>query len=105
MGDSRVASPMLYKGQLRLAYAAWERGKAKGRGSVSRELRPHERSRCAEHGGLLACIPWCARPTGGSHTRTTGDLTQRFMGAKRRAAPRKGVLKGAAKGIIEAETP
>ena len=23
--------PILYKGQLRLAYAAWERGKAKGR--------------------------------------------------------------------------
>jgi hypothetical protein len=31
-----------------------------------------------------------ARPTEGSHTRTTGDLTQRFMGAKRRAAPRRG---------------
>jgi hypothetical protein len=45
MGDPRVASPMLYKAQLRLAYAAEDRGKAKGRGSVSRQLRPYERSR------------------------------------------------------------
>ena|SRR5215211_8889409 len=28
--------------------------------------------------GLLACCPRCARPTGGSHVRTTGDFAQRF---------------------------
>src|SRR5215217_51130 len=44
---------------------------------------------------------WCARPTGGSHGRTIGDLTQRFKGAKRRAAPRRGP-KSAAEDSIEA---
>ena len=29
MGDLQVASPIFYKGQRRLAYAAWDRGKAK----------------------------------------------------------------------------
>ena len=49
---------MLYKAQLRLAYAAYYRGgKAKGRGSVSRELRPHDRSRCAEHGRVVGAFP------------------------------------------------
>jgi hypothetical protein len=28
--------------------------------------------------------PWCARPTGGSHARTTADHAHRFKGAKRR---------------------
>jgi hypothetical protein len=31
---------------------------------------------------LLACFPWCARPTGGSHVRTTHDLAQRFKGVQ-----------------------
>src|SRR5215216_461833 len=45
--------------------------------------------------GLLACCPRCARPTGGSHVRTTGDFAQRFEGAKRRAAPgTKGTQRG-----------
>src|SRR5215211_5689851 len=57
MGDPRVASPIIYKAQLRLAYAAWDRGKAKGRGSVLRELRPHHRSRCAEHGRVVGAFP------------------------------------------------
>jgi hypothetical protein len=35
-------------------------------------------------GGLLACFPWCARPTGGSHVLTTHDPAQRFKDAKRR---------------------
>jgi hypothetical protein len=48
------------------------------------ELRPYERSRCAEHGELQVCFPWCARPTGDSHTRTTRGPAQRFEGAKRR---------------------
>src|SRR5215216_5799282 len=32
----------------------------------------------------------CARPTGGSHGLTIDDATQRFKGAKRRAAPGRG---------------
>jgi hypothetical protein len=47
----------------------------------------------------FAC--WCARPTGGSHGLTTEDPAQRYKGAKRRAAPRRGP-QSAAKGIIEA---
>ena len=40
------------------------------------ELRPHDRSRWAEHGGSLQLPSWrCARPTGGSHGRTTEALT------------------------------
>ncbi len=50
MGDSRVVSPILYKAQRRLAYAAWERGKTKGRSPVTWELRPFDRSRWAMHG-------------------------------------------------------
>jgi hypothetical protein len=34
-----VVSPIIYKGQLRLAYAAWERGKTKGRSPVT---DPHQ---------------------------------------------------------------
>src|SRR5215217_721761 len=52
-------------------------------------LRPYDRSRCAEHGGC-SCTWYGARPTGGSHGRTIGDLTQRFKGAMRRAAPGRG---------------
>ena len=37
--DATRGSPILYKGQLRLAYAAWERGKTKGR---SPETDPHQ---------------------------------------------------------------
>jgi len=50
--------------------------------------------------------PWCARPTGGSHARTTADHAHRFKGAKRR--PRCSMRgPGAAKGIREdgARTP
>src|SRR5215213_2355319 len=35
-------------------------------------------------GELQVCFPWCARPTGDSHTRTTRGPAQRFEGAKRR---------------------
>jgi hypothetical protein len=35
----------------------------------------------------------CARPTGGSHGRTDEGPTQRFEGAKRRAAPGRGPRK------------
>jgi hypothetical protein len=49
------------------------------------------------------CLPRCARPTGGSHTRTPDAPAQRFEGAKLRAAPDRS--KGAAKGIIEAGAP
>jgi hypothetical protein len=34
-------------------------------------------------GGVVA-VRCCARPTEGSHTRSTGELTQGFIGAKRR---------------------
>jgi hypothetical protein len=34
------------------------------------------------------CYPWCARPTGDSHGRTTRGPAQRFKDAKRR--PRQG---------------
>src|SRR5215208_6578922 len=48
-----------------------------------RELRPYERSRCAEHGRM-----GYARPTGGSHARTTRGPAQRIKGAKRRPRQR-----------------
>jgi hypothetical protein len=51
-------------------------GNAKGRSPVAWELRPHDRSRCAEHGGG-------ARPTGGSHGLTTDTPAQRFKGTMR----------------------
>jgi hypothetical protein len=56
MGDPRVVFPILYKGQLRLAYAAWDRGKTKGRSPVTWELRPHDRSRWAMHGWVVAVL-------------------------------------------------
>ena len=55
-------------------------------GGAVRELRPYDRSRCAEHGGLFACYPRCARPTGDSHTRTTRGRAQRRGGRKAKAA-------------------
>jgi hypothetical protein len=48
-------------------------------------------------------LAWCARPTGGSHGRTTDDPAQYLKGAKLRAAPDRS--KGAARGIIEAGAP
>src|SRR5215217_4994724 len=46
-------------------------------------------------------LAWCARPTGGSHTRTTDDAAQPFKDAKQR--PRQGeVRESAATGIVEA---
>jgi hypothetical protein len=47
------------------------------------------------------CFPSCARPTGGTHVRTTEDPAQRRGGAERR--PRPTGHQGAAKGIIKAE--
>src|SRR5215217_9387925 len=55
----------------------------KGRSPVARELRPYERGRCAEHGRM-----GCARPTGGSHGRTTRGPAQR-RGRNAKAAPRR----------------
>ncbi len=43
----------------------------KGQSPVG-ELRPNDRSRCAEHGGL--CFPRCARPTGGRYCHTPAIL-------------------------------
>src|SRR5215208_4724015 len=57
------------------------RDEAKGR---RLELRPYDRSRCAEHGRM-----GCARPTGGSHGLITEGPAQRFEGARRTAAPGK----------------
>ena len=45
----------------------------------------------------------CARPTGGSHGRTTDVPAQRFEGKKRRPRPR-GVSKSAATSIIKASS-
>src|SRR5215204_2417466 len=45
------------------------------------ELRPYERNRCDEHERM-----GCARPTGGSYTRTTRGPAQRRGGAKAKAA-------------------
>jgi hypothetical protein len=49
----------------------------------------------------VVAAPCCARPTGYSHGRTIGDLTQRFKGASEGRAG-EGCPKSAAKGIIEA---
>jgi hypothetical protein len=43
----------------------------------------------------------CARPTGGSHGRTTGDSTQRFEGAKQR--PRQARWGGLAQPVRRAQ--
>ena len=53
------------------------RGRAKGRSPVAFELRPDERSRCAEHlGEIVTRFPRCAHLTGGSHDLTTDDAAQ-----------------------------
>ena len=64
--------------------AGWPCGIGAGQseGSESRNVATvgaptHERSRCAEHGRM-----GCARPTGGSHGRTTRGPAQRGEGAK-----------------------
>src|SRR5215218_11014927 len=72
-----------------------EKGKAKGpKPSRLRKLRPHQRSRCAEHRGMLQELwPERARPTGGGHgritrgSRTTQDAKPRsvFYGAVSRS--------------------
>jgi hypothetical protein len=49
------------------------------------ELRPYERSRCAEHGVTVHALgKECARPTGGSHALTTDAPEQRFNGVNLR---------------------
>src|SRR5215208_4401587 len=67
--------------------AAWGRGKAKGR---RLELRPHDRSRCAEHGGVAGTDWHDVRvPPGGSwshHRRRNATL----QGRKAKAAPDRG---------------
>jgi hypothetical protein len=45
--------PHALKAQLRLSYAAGERGKTKDRGPSRWEPRPHNRTRWAEHVGFL----------------------------------------------------
>jgi hypothetical protein len=59
MGDPRVVSPMLYKAQLRLAYASMGAGQSEGSDPLnweSWELRPHDRSRWAMHGWVVAVL-------------------------------------------------
>ena len=55
-------------------------------GGVVGELRPYDRSRCAEHGVTAnsALGKECARPTGGRHGRTTDAPEQRFNGVNLR---------------------
>ena len=87
-------------------------------GAQRGELRPHERSRCAEHEGSLQLPSWrCARPTGGSHGRTTEAFTlltaigillenpNTVRGRKVKAAPGAMGRTSAATGIIRAEIP
>jgi hypothetical protein len=62
--------------------------------------RPYESSRWAEHGrtvGMLTKVS--CPPHRGQVLSHTGDSAQRFKGAKRRAAPKRMVPPGAAKGI------
>jgi hypothetical protein len=62
-------------------------GRAKGR---RLELRPLDRSRCAEHvGEIVTRFRSCARPTGGGYGLTIDDPAQRFKGAKRRPRCRR----------------
>ena len=52
---------------------------------------------------VVGCSPECARPTEGSHGRTTRGPAQRWAKPGRKARrPRLRGYKGAAKGIIEA---
>ena len=57
---------------------------AKGRSLVVGSSDPMREAGVPSTEGLLACFPRCARPTGDSHGRITGDLEQRREGAKRR---------------------
>ena len=56
-------------------------GRAKDEGpeqSRLRKLRPHDIEAGAPSMGCCRYrLAWCARPTGGSYDRITGDLTQR----------------------------
>src|SRR5918994_4339339 len=63
---------------------------------------PHERSRCAGHGG--GCFPWCARPTGGNHGRTARGPAKRFEGQTRGPRQKWG-KKGAANGHYRSRGP
>ena len=87
MGDHRVASPILHKGQRRLTLRIGP-GQAKGRSPETLEpweLRPNDRSRRAEHEGVATVLSRAlCTPTGGSHGRTTEGPAQRLTGAKRR---------------------
>ena len=80
MGDRRVVSPILCKAQHRLALQ--HRTGAKRRvGTLLRESSdPMIEAGAPSVGGLLACFPECARPTEGSHTRTTRGPAQRRGG-------------------------
>src|SRR5215216_577876 len=49
-------------------------GQTKGRSPLAEGLRPHDRSRCDEHEGVVPVRHACARHTGGSHVRTTRAL-------------------------------
>src|SRR5215217_2220892 len=88
-------------------FKAQERGKARAGARFVGELRPYERSRCDEHvmGNRTEVVTQrCrARPTGGSHGRTTDACAQRRGGAKRR--PRQSRRPSAAKRIIRVEVP
>src|SRR5215207_7365980 len=85
MYRTRGCGPLVHK----ITPAALGRGKAKvGAPTVGvvEELRPYERSRCAEHGviGQVCVGKECARPTGGSHALTTDAPEQRFNGVNLR---------------------
>src|SRR5918995_4936095 len=59
------------------------------------ELRPHDRSRWAMHGWVVAVdFLWCACPTGGRYGRIPDDPVQRFKGAKRKTAPVRSEKRG-----------
>jgi hypothetical protein len=60
------------------------RGRAKGR---RLELRPMIEADAPSTEEVVSVS--CARPTGGSHGRTTRGPAQRFSGAKRRPGPRR----------------
>jgi hypothetical protein len=47
----------------------------------------------------------CARPTGGSHGRTTEGPAQRFKVAKAKGRAKEGIQKSAAKDSIKAGVP
>jgi hypothetical protein len=62
--------------------AVWSGAKRRAGAWVPWELRPYERSRCAEHKEVDVCLgKRCARPTEYSYGRTTNAPAQRFNGA------------------------